>query len=707
MFKNALKSVSIRTKIIALVALPLMIICAISAFVIFDLLKKAKHDTKTTQAVMFNVGNLVHELQVERGMSAGFLSSSVTDLPETLVQQRDKVSALSQGIQNILSEVDLTTLHETSQEFVEHAQHELADLDAVRQQVLDRTIPVGEAVEFYTSLNMHLIETSLAFEMLIHDSELAERAMALSYLQMAKDAFGIQRAVGAVGFNTGWSAATTARMALIVDRTSERLRVFHELTDGKSYKLYSDHKTSEASQAFFDARDHVLAGTPDTNMSASDWFELATAKITSLRGVEESIKKDLIADFQTYDTKNKSLLIQMSAGLAAILVVMTFFSWSIVRDITRRMSALTASLIDLGQDKLDNPVSGQSCHDELGTIARQAEILRGLAQEKRAADEEFSQSVAEQKQVQDMIGTGLSQLQSKELSYRLPEDFPERFKDLRDDYNTVVTDLEDAMRIVNDTSFSVSNGAQSISANATDLASRTENQANALERSTEALGTITQSVQTSASNARDAQKVSSGTRTEVERCNSIVTETIQAMVAIETSSKEISQIAQVIEDIAFQTNLLALNAGVEAARAGEAGRGFAVVAGEVQNLAQRSSNAVAQIDALTARSADEVKRGSSLVSNAGAAMNAVSDQVNDVTHYIVDIAEGLNTQSTQLTEINQAISEMENMTQSNVAMVEETTAASQELYTMASKLNTLISEFHISATQENENSFAA
>lgn len=707
MFKNFLKSLSLKTKIISLVAIPLIIICAISTFVILDLVKKAGYSTQTTQAVMINVGNLVHELQVERGMSAGFLSSTSSAIPEELNQQREKVSLLAGNVHDILAEVDLATLHATSIEFVEHAKHELGTLDDTRRKIQDRSIPAPQAVEFYTTLNIHLIETSLAFAMLIHDSELAERAMALSYLQMAKDAFGLQRAVGAVGFNTKWQQATIARMELIVDRANERLRVFHELTDAEAYETYSNHKAADVSQTFFKARDQILAGTPDQNMSASEWFELATAKIVSLREVEESVKKKLIIDFQAYDTRNNSQLVQISSGLVAVLVIMTLSSWTIVRDITRRMSALTTSLVDLGQNKLDNPVSGLSCKDELGTIARQAEILRGLAQEKRIADEEFAQSLAEQEQVQAMIGNGLSQLQSKELTYRLPEGFPERFKDLRNDYNAVVTDLEDAMRTVNDTSFNVSNGAQSISANTTDLASRTEQQANALERSTEALGTITQSVQTSASNARDAQKVSSGTRNEVERCSSIVAETMQAMVAIETSSKEISKIAQVIEDIAFQTNLLALNAGVEAARAGEAGRGFAVVAGEVQSLAQRSSDAVAQIDELTARSATEVKRGSSLASSAGEAMDTVNSQVNDVTHYIIDIAEGLNDQSTQLTEINQAISEMENMTQSNVAMVEETTAASQELYTMASKLNTLISEFHIGDKDESSDTLAA
>lgn len=679
-----------------LIAVPLFVLTVIAGFVIVDLWKKASYRTDLTQDVAVTVGDLVHELQKERGMTAGFLTSGASSIPDALIKQREVVDQKAVHMNELLEAADLSVLHGPTREFVELAHEELLDLNTKREMVNSGAATNSSVVEFYTNLNMHLIETALAFEMLVHDVELAERAMALSYFQMAKDAYGIQRAIGAVGFNVGWDNATITRLLLVTDQAEERLRVFHELTDDASWQAYLDHKATDIYKSFKAHRDGVLEGQDFPEMTSAAWFDLATQKIQSIRKVEKAIKDALIADMQAYDTANKNNLMIVSTGLSVILTFVIFISVAAARDITGSMQLVTQSLVRIGNNELDEEISGQSRNDEIGVIARQTEVLRGIALEKRASDAEFARSVAEQEEVQQKIGEGLARLQSKELSYRIIDHFPDEFKKLRMDFNELASELETAMRTVRETSLSVSGDAQAISSNTNDLSQRTEAQANALERSTSALSEITTSVRSSAAHASNAEKVSATTKVEVNRCAEIVAETAQAMDTISKSSAEISQIAKVIEDIAFQTNLLALNAGVEAARAGEAGRGFAVVAGEVQSLAQRCSNAVGQIDEITARSAGEVKRGAELATTAGGAMENVNAQVSEVSDLIVDIAHGLNSQSDQLSEINEAVGEMENMTQSNVAMVEETTASSQQLYGLASKLNSLIGEFKLS-----------
>jgi methyl-accepting chemotaxis protein len=178
--------------------------------------------------------------------------------------------------------------------------------------------------------------------------------------------------------------------------------------------------------------------------------------------------------------------------------------------------------------------------------------------------------------------------------------------------------------------------------------------------------------------------------------NQVVRTAIDAMGRIESSSSKIGEIIGVIDDIAFQTNLLALNAGVEAARAGEAGRGFAVVAQEVRELAQRSAGAAKEIKELIRNSAVEVEAGVTLVRSTGDALKAIEGLVNQVNEHVASIATAAREQATGLAEVNTAVNSMDQMTQQNAAMVEETTAASQTLAQESRELKNLLQTFQLS-----------
>ncbi|HET8872015.1 MAG TPA: methyl-accepting chemotaxis protein [Aquabacterium sp.] len=219
-----------------------------------------------------------------------------------------------------------------------------------------------------------------------------------------------------------------------------------------------------------------------------------------------------------------------------------------------------------------------------------------------------------------------------------------------------------------------------------DLSSRTESTASSLQETASSMQQLTETVRHSAESASQANDLASGAANAAERGSAIVSEVVANMGEIDSTSKRINDIISVIDGIAFQTNILALNAAVEAARAGEQGRGFAVVAGEVRSLAQRSATAAKEIKHLILASSEKVESGTRLVHDAGAAMQEILSSVQRVSDIISEITTASSEQSHGIGQVNQAVNSLDQMTQQNAALVEQSAAAAASLKEQASKL---------------------
>ncbi|WP_457353319.1 methyl-accepting chemotaxis protein [Roseateles sp. P5_D6] len=245
----------------------------------------------------------------------------------------------------------------------------------------------------------------------------------------------------------------------------------------------------------------------------------------------------------------------------------------------------------------------------------------------------------------------------------------------------------------------VAQASQELASGNRDLSQRTEQQASALEETASSMEQLTATVRSNADQAGDASSLAQRACTVAISGGAAVDQVVSTMGAIEASSRRIEEIIAVIDGIAFQTNILALNAAVEAARAGEQGRGFAVVASEVRALAGRSAEAAKQIKVLISTSVGQVEDGARLVKGAGATMRETVDAIRSLAELVTSISRASSEQSTGIGQISEAVSHMDQLTQQNAALVEETAAAGMSLQQQAEKLSGLVNTFRMPVAQ--------
>lgn len=323
-----------------------------------------------------------------------------------------------------------------------------------------------------------------------------------------------------------------------------------------------------------------------------------------------------------------------------------------------------------------------------------------VAASERARAEAEGKLQATTRTVIEAINRGMSALADGDLTYRMDDDLPAEYAGLTRDFNAAMTKLQSTMAAICASTETIRANADSMTHASDDLARRTETQAANVQETSSTVEQINVTVRKTADDAERASAVVARTKANATASDDVVRGAVAAMGQIEKSSKEISQIISVIDEIAFQTNLLALNAGVEAARAGEAGKGFAVVASEVRALAQRSAEAAREIKTLITASTEQVDQGVSLVGQTGSVLHDIVQQVGEVNTLVAEITASATQQANGLQEVNTVVSQMDKVVQQNAAMVEESTAACHSLSRETAELARLVQQFRIGTTDK-------
>lgn len=642
------------------------------------------------------VSELVHNLQKERGFSAGFLSSSGEKFRAELGAQREATNASIAVLREYAGSFAATRplLHGN---FTER----LAELEAARTEVDAFGLSPVEMAKYYSEL----IALSLDLSRPMVGEHTAPQIVKLlevkNLIANAKESAGQERAMGAAGIGAGGFTPTTYKnyVSLQAVQNAYMREVDRIIAKEGWLAALSEHSQFQTLQQM---RADIATAIEANDLSAippAQWFGVATAWIDFLFEEETGMGQrvyDLSAEIAAQSERAYTLFLITGAAIGAFVLAFALLAFE---GMIKRIKYLVNVVNGFARGEFDVFINDIDGKDELSRLAFAVYKFKQetVAIRKQAEALEAQQLARKEQQdfVVSRIRDGLSRLSRGELTVSFSQAFPDEYESLRHDFNAASAKLKDTLIEITEASKRIHRGSSEIRAGSDDLSRRTESQAATLEQTAAALEELTASVRSAAEGARTAEATTSDAQREATESGAVVKQAVAAMASIEQSSHQISQIIGVIDDIAFQTNLLALNAGVEAARAGEAGRGFAVVAAEVRSLALRSAEAAKEIKSHIQESSSHVEAGVGLVNQAGTALETIVARVEHISQLVKDIAESAVEQATGIGEINSGVSHLDEATQQNAALVQESNSTSHMLSADASRLEEMIARFEL------------
>ncbi|HAT7569066.1 TPA: HAMP domain-containing protein [Citrobacter werkmanii] len=581
-------------------------------------------------ALARSAGNVVHELQKERGMSVGFLGAEGKTFKDELNAQRALTDREIEIFVRSLSDTALQAGDVTTS--VAAFKKNILSLATIREKVTQLGLPASEVVKFYTGVIADVLHFVGRLGTLTDSGEMANSFAAYYNLLNLKEQAGIERALLSNIFSSGHFAdGQLHQLSDVVSKQNVWLAQSLRLSSPEqAAMLKSRLQSTEATQALSlreAAFSHAANGGFDVDPTV--WFKVQTQRIEVMRQIE-NVAANLLWEsaIKLAQDARKNWQIYMAVSLLALLASLAF-AGAIALNMHRQFS------------------------DTLSKIA-------------------------------GMNG---------DLTQRLATPGKDELSSLNSAYNTMLENIQHIVQEIKQGSLVLYDASSSITAGNQDLAQRTDEQAASIVEAVASMEQLSTTITQTADNAREAELLTIRLEKEVRQASNVASAANQSMGEIRSSSEKISNIVTSIDDISFQTNLLALNAAVEAARAGEMGRGFAVVASEVRNLSQRCAKEANQIRELVAQNMVKISEGVERVTASATALKAAADNTTSMKQYIGDIARVATEQSLGVSQINQALRPMEQVTQQNAALVSQAANDSQRLDNLSVTMRDLVNRF--------------
>lgn len=576
--------------------------------------------------------NVIHALQRERGLSAGYLGSNGQKFSEELSEQYftsmntiDKFTAeLNQfHVQDANSDIRFAL-----EKFREHQQK----MEIFHQQIRAQSVSRAEYLEWYSTIINDLLNVVGGISQLTENGDIVNQQAAYYSMLNAKEQAGVELALMSNVFSADrFTDKQLHQLHEVVGKQHAWLAAAHAFnTPAVNDNLTAQLQSPQATQALKLrqlAIDHEEMG--GFGVVPADWFNAQTKRINGLRVVEEAAEDTLISTAQQLASENRHEMIIFAVISLAALIVALVSAVLVARSIHRQLHHSLATIEGMEGDltqRLDVPGS-----DELSLLNRA-----------------YNQAI--------------------------------------ESIEHIVSEIKHGAGVLRKASAEIADGNQ-------DLASRTDEQAASLVETAASMRQISAAVNQTADNAIEAKRLTEEMEKQVQEASRVAGEASLSMTAIRGSSEHISSIVGSIDEISFQTNLLALNAAVEAARAGELGRGFAVVATEVRKLSQRCANEAQQIRALVNKNMEQIEQGVTLVQDSDRTLQSAKANTGQMLAFVSDIAQAASEQSLGVAQVHEALNQLEQVTQQNAGLVASAATASQLLDQQSETMSKLVDQF--------------
>ncbi len=632
-----LQSVAARILLLAIVPVCVIVVMSVSRFYAAQAVVREMEQIAQLAELARGISDAVHELQKERGRTAGFLGSNGDKFGPELGVQRLETDSRIEDLERLVAELEIEEFPSAFVASFQDGLSQLEELHELRTQVSALELQTSDAIAYYTEVNQQMLDSIGAMGQVSSNPEISSQILAYMQFLKGKERAGIERAVLSATFSAdAFPDGFYYKFIRLVSEQDTYFTEFGLLANREHQEMFTLASQSAVFGDVQKMRDIANAKNIDGEfgIDADHWFQTITSKIEELKAIEDRLANDLNASARGVHMSARSESATTGVIAMSTIALLLILNVWVIYTVLQPIRLLRARMLDVAK------------------------------------------------------GDG-------DLTQRIHLHSASELRELASLFNVFLDNLAPVIREVASGADTIDQRSQQIAKASESMASSASHQAANLEQISASLEELTSQTSDNAKSARAAAEIAAETFENASRGRSETKAMNEALESMTESAKEIEDVIRVIDDIAFQTNILALNAAVEAARAGEAGKGFAVVAEEVRSLALRSTEAAKSTGAMIAQSTQRIEHGVSAALNVGTALDEIAGGTQKVNTILGEIANACREQAGGISEIGTGVRDLDNVMQQTAGNSEELASSAQGSVAQVGTLRSAINRFKV------------